>query len=386
MKVLFTVENYYPKMSGVPNVVKYLAENFAKKGHNVTIVTRAVEGCPDEEILNYVKIIRKNINYTATKRFSGDTVDYIDFVTNFDCDAIIFECSQCITTDLILPYLKKIKCKKIFHSHGFSGLTLKPFKKASSIRGTLGNSYNWIKWKWYYNNKFKRYISDFDVALCLSEIDSSKEYLDKYANKVAVLSNAADDMFFADKFENPIWKYTQLESEKYLISVANYQEYKNQIGILDQFASSCVEGYDLVFVGSKQNRYYNSLLRHYNSLRKNGLNKKVHFLFGVERNDVPGLIKNASLYLVGSTFEEFSISLIEAMALGVPFISTNVGNAKFLPGGITISRFSQLSIEMNNMLFGNKKYLEMCVKGKQYANSSCRIEVVANKLLDIIQH
>ena len=31
---------------------------------------------------------------------------------------------------------------------------------------------------------------------------------------------------------------------------------------------------------------------------------------------------NATLYLVGSNFEEYSISLVETMAKGVPFIST----------------------------------------------------------------
>ena len=51
---------------------------------------------------------------------------------------------------------------------------------------------------------------------------------------------------------------------------------------------------------------------------------------------------NATLYLVGSNFEEYSISLVETMAKGVPFISTNVGNACILPGGVTVDSITDM--------------------------------------------
>lgn len=385
MKILFTVENYYPMMSGVPNVVKYLAEDLANKGNEVTVVTRHIDGCKDEEVLNSVKIVRKNIYYTKTKGFGGDTTDYIEFVKNFECDVIIFQCSQCITTDLLLPHLEKIDKIKLFHSHGFSGLTLKPIKICSNIKHTLGNSYNWIRWNLYYNIKFKKYVKQFDATICLSEVDSSKEYLEKNSNKIYILSNAADDMFFDSTImESKIDKYTNLINKKYIISIANYQEYKNQIGILNEYYRANLENYDLVFIGSEKNEYYKSLLKEYKKLKNIYGEKPVHFLTNVERCDIPQILRDAKLYLVGSSFEEFSISLIEAMAVGVPFVSTNVGNACILPGGITIDKISDMSNSINILLNDNLKYEQLKNNGMIYSKNFCKIETVTNRLIDII--
>lgn len=67
-------------------------------------------------------------------------------------------------------------------------------------------------------------------------------------------------------------------------------------------------------------------------------------------------MKFASLYLVCSEKEEYSISLIEAMSLGIPFVSTNVGNAKMLPGGITVNLKTELSHGIDRVL-GDDTYI-----------------------------
>ena len=51
MKITFIVESYYPKMSGVPNVVKYLAEGLAKNPKNiVSVITRLIDETKKKEI------------------------------------------------------------------------------------------------------------------------------------------------------------------------------------------------------------------------------------------------------------------------------------------------------------------------------------------------
>lgn len=382
MKILFTVENYYPKMSGVPNVVKYLAEGLASKGNEVTIVTRAIEGCKEEEILNSVKIIRKNIYYTKLKGFAGDTKEYVDFVVGFECDVVILECSQCITTDLLLPHLKKMKSKKkIFHSHGFSGLTLPPIKICSNLKHTLGNTYNWLRWKIYYNYRFKKYVKYFDTSICLSEVDSSKRYLDRFSRKTQILPNAVEDDFLkSNKSQNKIKKYVQLKNAEYFISIANYQEYKNQIGILKQYFFSNIEEYDLVFIGSERNEYYRRLISEYEKLSSVYGRKPVHFLTNVNRKDIPQILMDSKIYLVGSRFEEFSISIIEAMATKTPFISTNVGNSKLLPGGITIDSINDMSTAIESLICNPYMYDLYANKGVDYVKTNCKIENVVNQL------
>lgn len=386
MKILFVVENYYPKMSGVPNVVKYLAEGLAQKGDKVTIVTRMINGTKENEKINNVDVVRKNIYYTKLKGFAGDTSEYIDFIINFDCDVIIFECSQCITTDLLLPYLQQIHKKKILHSHGFAGLTLSPFKVSGDLKKTLGNTFNWLKWKKYYALKFKKFVGDFDLTMCLSEVDSSRSYLETHSKKVYVLPNAADEMFFKNDISNSnLNKYINLNNEKYFISIANYHDYKNQIGILREFFKCKKDKFDMVFIGSEKNSYYHELVNQYNKLNKIYGYKPVHFLTKVDRLDIPGILQNASLYLVGSKFEEFSISLIEAMAMGVPFISTNVGNARVLPGGITIESIDEMSEVISSIIGNPKEYESYSKNGMKYSHENCKIENILKKLKDIME-
>lgn len=71
MKILFTVENYYPKNSGVPAVTKYLAEGLAVKGHDVHVATRWVENYPSQEEKGNVIIHRFKINYDWQKSLLG---------------------------------------------------------------------------------------------------------------------------------------------------------------------------------------------------------------------------------------------------------------------------------------------------------------------------
>ena len=57
-KILFVLENYYPKIGGVETLFKNLCEGLAQKGYGVTVLTSGAPGCTENEILNGVKIQR----------------------------------------------------------------------------------------------------------------------------------------------------------------------------------------------------------------------------------------------------------------------------------------------------------------------------------------
>ena len=127
MKILFLTENYFPLVSGVPIVVKYLAEGLCKRGHDVTVVTQKPENSPKNEIINGVKVFRFNIWRDWKHFYKGDIQSYLDFVINSRAEVNIIECAECITTDVLLPHLKKLYGKVLFHSHGLSGFDNKFF-------------------------------------------------------------------------------------------------------------------------------------------------------------------------------------------------------------------------------------------------------------------
>ncbi len=389
MKITFIVESYFPRTSGVPSVVKYLAEGLAKRNHEVTVITRYEENLPLEEEYNGVTIIRiKNIDRNFLKMYKSNCKDYIEYLLSRKDDVLIIECCQAITTDILLKYIDKFNGIKIMHAHGFSGLTLKPFQIRGTLKHTFGNTYNFFWWRYYYKFILPKYINKFDATISLCETDSSMKYLNKkFTKEKYILGNAANDAFFenieSDKF---IEKYAKIANNGYFLSVANYHDYKNQIGILKEYYLCDKNSeYDMVFIGSRKNSYYEKLLKknqYYQKKYKKKLN--VHFLYNVEKGDIPNIIHNSKLYLVGSNYEEYSISIIEAMSQGIPFISTNVGNAKLLPGGTTINNISEMNKEICRVIDDEELYNKLSLNGKKFAYENCKIEEAVNNLEKII--
>ena len=383
MNILFIVESYYPKTSGVPIVVKYLAEGLSQKGHKVSVVTTSLKGEASEDIHNGVHIYRFRIYKNQLKRYVGEIDSYRNFVVSFQADVNIFECSECVTTDVLLPFLYKLKGKKIFHSHGFSGMLLSLFKWNVNLKYSLGHTYNSIRFKWYYFYYLKKYIKQFDVALCLSKVDSSRSWLTKYAKKVIILHNAVDNLFLLPTRRLINTPFCDID-KPYLLSVATYSKQKNQIGILREFykiKSNCA----LVFIGPIKTEYYELLKKELLKLQQtSGQKKDVYLLSNIPRSEIPNIMGHASLYLVGSTFEEFSISIIEAMSKGVPFISTNVGNASILPGGVVINRIGEMHQQIDNLLQDQELYKKSSDAGRAFIEEYCRIDKAIELLERII--
>ncbi len=70
-----------------------------------------------------------------------------------------------------------------------------------------------------------------------------------------------------------------------------------------------------------------------NLTSKMGLSDIVNFL-GI-RNDIPELLMNNDIYVMASEWEGLSISLIEALASGIPIVATNAGsNSEIVDNGV----------------------------------------------------
>lgn len=387
MNILFVSEYYYPIVSGVPVVVRYLAENLTSHGHNVSVVTQKTDESNRYELLNGVSIYRFPIYSDWKHSYRGNIAEYVDFVLNYKADVIIMECAECITTDLLIPHLKKIESKILFHAHGLSGFDNKPFAIKENLKHTLGSTYNWLNSKIYFNISFKNVFRYADAFMCLSSVDSGIEYMKKYARKLYILENAADDIFYKKNIKSgAIDKYTKLENKKYMMCCANYTVVKNQKDMISQYYQShSSKDYSLVCIGSTENDYLHECKELVESLERIYGHRDVRLLHGIKRSDIPSIIKGSSLYLVTSRWEQYSISIIEAMSQGVPFISTNVGNARLLPGGVTVSKINEYHKYIDMILNHESKYKELANNGLEYSYRNCRIESVVGKLETILQ-
>ena len=380
--LLLTTDDYYPRTGGVPAVSRYLCEGLAQKGYKVTVVTIKYDSLPAKESFNGVDIVRFEIHTTRLKFISGEITEFKNYIQQANVDILINECPEALTSRCLYPILVDLKdVIKILHVHGFGGLFQYPLKINFS-----GRMLKAFKYRLFYFVYLRKYLSLYDLCLCLSEVDSSKTTLEKYAQRVKILRNAVDDIFFeTSNRENPLLKYAQPTNKRYCLSIANYFPYKNQKGILLEFYKSVNDDISIIFIGKGSSRYFAELIAYNLELEKTYGKKDVFFLSGVAREDIPDILSNATLYLVGSFFEEFSISIIEAMAKGVPFVSTNVGNTRLLPGGVVVESISQTHKSIDLLLNNAELYKECSYRGRAYAMQNCRTEYAVDQLEKYIQ-
>jgi len=60
LKIIHVVHSYFPKIGGIERAVQYLAEEQARLGHDVTVITSNIDvaDSPKEETINEVKVVR----------------------------------------------------------------------------------------------------------------------------------------------------------------------------------------------------------------------------------------------------------------------------------------------------------------------------------------
>ena len=89
--------------------------------------------------------------------------------------------------------------------------------------------------------------------------------------------------------------------------------------------------------------------------------------------------------MISSNYEYYPITIVESLAVGNPFISTDVGIVNLLPGGVIANTQQEISYWME--FFGqNEEYkMELGKAGRNYALKNLRIETKVKALEDIIR-
>ena len=117
-----------------------------------------------------------------------------------------------------------------------------------------------------------------------------------------------------------------------------------------------------------------------------GIESKVFFL-GV-RSDVPRLLKSADIVVLSSKYEGMSLSSIEGMASGRPFVASDVpGLSEIVRGaGVLFSQgdAKQLANEINHLL-DDKKYYDGVVEKCQKKAALFDVSNMVQKHVDLYE-
>lgn len=182
------------------------------------------------------------------------------------------------------------------------------------------------RWKWYACIDRWMY-SRYKKVICISDQAETniKEYLGKkFCENVYTIYNGMNVKRFAnaEPCDELIDEYKGLHTA---VMVAGFRYQKDQMTLIKAY-KHLPNDYHLLLVGDGERRHELETL-----IAKLGLQQRVHLL-GL-RTDVPNVLKSAEIVVMSSHYEGLSLSNIEGMVSGNPFVGSDVDGIREVTQG-----------------------------------------------------
>lgn len=289
-----------------------ISERLVKLGHRVTVATSVL---PErkETCLNGVNIIGFDISGNAVQGYRGETSKYRDFLLSSDFDVITNFAAQQWATDLMLPLLDEIRCKKVFVPTGFSGLYRPQYRQ--------------------YFREMPDLMKKYDVNVFLSDnyrdINFAREH---GVTKTVLIPNGAGENEFLSGDDICIrGKYGIPENDFLIILVGSHTGVKGHAEAIRIFARAKLYHTTFLIIGNNVGGLCTRLCelkqRLFNKWQRLTGGSKRLMVRSLSRRETVSAYRQADLFLFPSNVECSPIVLFECMASRTPFLATNVGNA-----------------------------------------------------------
>lgn len=272
-----------------------------------------------------------------------------------------------ISEHLMIPFLlKKIGCD-LFHSPHY----VIPFFYRGQTTVTIHDVIH-LLFPQYLPLKVLRYYAYFQIgrALKVSEIaftvskSSKRDILRFYLwaeKKIEVVYNGVDERFFKAANSNLVEKFKK-ELGKFALYVGNTKPHKN-IEIMLRVMKKLKGRIKLVIAGGVPNK---KILK---TIEEEGLGETVIFKGFLPFDELLALYESSHLFVFPSLYEGFGLPPLEAMAKGIPVVSSSAPSMPEIlkNGALYFDPFSEESIlEAINKVLENEEIRERLIfEGKK---------------------
>ncbi|OQX71712.1 hypothetical protein B6D52_00330 [Candidatus Parcubacteria bacterium 4484_255] len=218
------------------------------------------------------------------------------------------------------------------------------------------------------------------IAVSKSTSKDLKEIFNINSKKIRVIYHGVDKRFFK---RNTLSKIKQVKNKykikkDYLFSLSDFGPRKNITRIIfayerlrkrvESVKNKVLPEYQLVLGGSKKDPNFKKI-KQVVGLSK--YKKDIIFTNYIEASDLNALFEGASLFMFPSLYEGFGLPIIEAMAKGVPVITSNTSSMEEIAGKSAVIvdpyNVSEITAAAYNLLTDKKLYDKFKVKGKLLA-------------------
>ena len=300
-----------------------IAEAVVKAGWRAHVFTSGQQ-CGTESV-NGVMVHRFNITGNLAKGIKGDTEAIKNRLAELNPDIIIIYALQTWGSDIILENgnIARNGCKIILIPCGLSALST--LARRIYYHGYL----NLLRRNW---NRFDHYVfhttqgNDYRFLSDLV-VDRCTVVPNFFPHDMLTWSQSAADLYLDHR------DLRFLTQRPFVLNVSNHYRIKGHAALIRKFLKSFPDNWQLVIAGSEPQRGRSCITR---CRRESSRSERITLLDGSDRRLVLSLYHRASLFFLTSQIEYFPLVLLEAQAIGLPFLSFPVGNVQELAGGIIV--------------------------------------------------
>lgn len=304
MKLLLTSHRFWPNVGGTETAVEQLARHFVMRGHDVTVATSAEPGSPEHETRDGYRIRRFEMRRIG--KFRLPPASYRRFVLDEDWDLVHMVGQRVWSSDWLYFHLRRARSVIVFTAYGFA-----QWRRADRKPLVDGA---------YYKLVLPRALRHVTVVTAATQ--EEREDLLSFgvpADKIVLMGTGFEPQEFEALPTGFRKSYGFAPDEPLLLYAGGFYANKRVDRLVEAAAGT---GATLVVLGKDADGSQAECER---LAAKRGT--KLRVLGRVPRGDFLSAYREADLFLLGSDFEGFGIVLLEAMAAGLPFISTPAGAA-----------------------------------------------------------
>lgn len=226
----------------------------------------------------------------------------------------------------IIPFVRKFD---IVHTHNTPAVIFTAianlFGKAKLVM-TVHNTDGRLRHLWGIRTFDKWVHYRYDSIICCSKAaEKNLRLYIPYHPKIVTINNGIDLRKFVNANAN---REFQDDKIKKIVMVAWFREQKDHKTLIRALSLLPYE-FHVYFVGDGETKESCIVLS-----EQLGVRNRLHFL-GL-RTDVPSILKSAEYIVLSSHYEGLSLSSIEGMAVGKPFIASDVSGLREIVGGAGI--------------------------------------------------
>lgn len=239
-------------------------------------------------------------------------------------------------------FFKKLQFERtILFFHRFESAFLflnKPLKKILTVHADIVNTTSWKKsessWRsirWLYLKALKKVFERMDVIYAVNQdsVTYIKNVCQKKNSQIYFLPTWVDETVFkvCEAGKNKIrqeltQRYKIKGSGTWILFVGRLQGQKNPIKLLEIFKEFLTINSDSIFIAIGDG---NLKTRMESYIKNKGLTQRVFLLGQLSQTEIIPFYQASDAFLLTSNFEGMPMSVLEALACGLPVVSTNVG-------------------------------------------------------------